>query len=231
MLTLALTLALIGLNADHKSLVNSARYDEAIEIRHLCKFNGEFFFYQAIAYYQLKQYDLAKRNIEQAFFYKDLPERYSVVLTLLIDELQRIKDNPDKILDISTDMRIIQERLQNAKGGNKTQKLQRDVIKKLDEQIKAAEDEIAKASESNSTQNGTQAKLPSSDSRPSSNSPPKGDISNRKLIQTNESWGRLPKKEAIKATEELNKILPPHIREAVEGFSKKLQQGNQRKKE
>lgn len=50
-----------------------------------------------------------------------------------------------------------------------------------------------------------------------------GEVENKKLITTAEVWGKMPEKEKIKALEGVNRQLPSHIREAAEGYSKKLQ--------
>jgi len=50
-----------------------------------------------------------------------------------------------------------------------------------------------------------------------------GEVENKKLITTAEVWGKMPEKDKVKALEAVNRQLPPHIREAAEGFSKKLQ--------
>lgn len=222
MLTLALLIALTGLNADFKSLVNNNRPEEALILSPGCKFSGEFFFYKAIAHFKIKEYGLAKRSAEQAFFYKDLPERYEVVLTKLIEEIESEKSNPNKFNDIASDMKMIENRLENAKGGQKTQVIQKRVIAKLDEEIKKIEDEIKK-DKSTGGSSASSSKVPGSDSAIIKEEPPKGEISNKKLVQTTENWGKLPEKqkEAILVNREAQ--LPAHIREAAEGFSKALQ--------
>lgn len=224
MLTLALLIGLCGLNSEHKQFANTGRYDEAIAIRNLCKFSGEFFFYQAISYFKIKEYQLSKRCIEQALFYKDLPERYSVVLSLLMDEIESVKERKDKIQDISTDMEMVRQRLENNKAGIKTQAIQKKIINKLDEQIKNLEDEMNKANQESqaSKSNPTEGRR---ESGIIEEAPPKGEISNRKLGLSNEQWGSLPPKEKMKALEIINRSLPPHIMEAANGFSKKLQNG------
>lgn len=220
MLKLALIIGLIGLNSDHKDLVNMGRYDEAIALKSACKFNGQFFFYQAVAYFKIKEYKLSKQSAEQAFFYS-LPERYEVVLVGLLAEIERIKDN-DKMADISTDMDMVTNRLKNAKGGAKTQDIQKKIVAKLDEEIKKIEDEINKSKEQGGS-SASNIKVPASDSGIIKEVPPKGEISNKKLVQTSENWGNLPKKEKIQMMEKITLQLPSHMREASEGFSKALQ--------
>lgn len=220
MLTLALLIGLVGLNNDHNSLVNSGRYEEALALKSACKFNGQFFFYQAVAYYRIKEYELAKRSAEQAFFYK-LPERYEVVLTGLLAEIESIKDNPNKFGDIASDMKMIEDRLGNAKGGPKTQIIQKRVIAKLDEEIKKIEDEMNKSNQM-AGKSSSNSRVPASDSNIIEEAPPKGEISNKKLVLTGDTWGKLPEKKKVQLMEKINMQLPSHIKESSENFSKAL---------
>ena len=218
MLRLALTILLVGLNSDHRSLINTGRYDEALIISKFCRFNGEFFFYQAVANFKLKQYKEAKRNIEQAFFY-NLPERYYVVLTALLNEITLIGERNDPMLDISTDMDLVVNRLGNAKAGEKTQEIQRRILAKLDKEIQSIEDEMNKAKQQSESSQGSPQQA-RKESGIIEEAPPKGDLSNKKLILDGKTWGNLPPKERIKTIENITRTLPPHIREASENFSK-----------
>jgi len=52
-----------------------------------------------------------------------------------------------------------------------------------------------------------------------------GEVENKKIVATADVWGKMPEKEKVKALEAVNRQLPAHVREAAEGFSKKLQTG------
>jgi DNA polymerase/3'-5' exonuclease PolX len=123
-------------------------------------------------------------------------------------------------------MSEVQNRLENSKGGSKTQALQKEIVKKLDDLIKQTEDEMNKQNQSSQSAAGKQQQAqPTPDSKIMQGEG-KGEVQNKKLIQSSEVWGKMPEKEKIKAMEALSRQLPPHIREAAEGFSKKLgQQG------
>ena len=206
-------------NSTYVELVKSNRHDEASIIQGLCRFDAQHFFYRAISAFKVKDYKLATKMAEQALFDKDIPERYSEVLARLIEEIKQLEGN--KLADIASDMRLSEERMNVAKGGKKTQEIQKRIIAKLDDQIKEIEDELNKASQS--AQSGSnQPKIPASDSKIIEEKPPEGQISNRKLVAGGE-WGSLPKKENIKISEELRRTLPAHIVESAEGFSKALQ--------
>ena len=69
-----------------------------------------------------------------------------------------------------------------------------------------------------------QTKAPAGDSKIMNGAGP-GEVENKKLIITAEVWGKMPEKDKVKALEAVNRQLPAHIREAAEGFSKKLQTG------
>jgi len=221
--TFLLLVGLCGLNADFKELVITNRPDEALAISKMCHFDGQFFFYKAVAHFKIKEYSLAVRSAEQALFYKDLPERYSDVLHRLIAATESIKERKDKNEDIASDMKVVEERLSANKGGSKTQMIQKKIISKLDEQISEIEDQMKKAQESASS--GPRIEQGAPESRVMQDPSPKGEISNRQLILSKENWGKIPEKEKIKALQAINKSLDPYRREAAEGFTKILQNG------
>ena len=140
--------ALDAANFERTSKIDAAKTAEAIsivgaaEVQRRGGVNAQGYFNDVPAYQQLTA-----------------SERASV----LIDNGNRV--NTDKMLDISTDMDIIKERLQNGKGGPKTQKIQKEVIRKLDEQITEAEDQIANSA-ATSKLKGTEVKLPASEATP-----------------------------------------------------------------
>lgn len=223
--TFLLLVGLCGLNADFKELVIANRPDEALAISKMCHFDGQFFFYKAVAHFKIKEYELAIRSAEQALFYKDLPERYSEVLPRLIAAALSIKERKDKNEDIASDMKMVEERLATNKGGPKTQMIQKKIISKLDEQIKEIEDQMKNAKEQSVAQNGGKIEQGAQESRIMQDTATKGDISNKPLVMSQDKWGNLPAKDKIKVREEIAKQLPPHVREASENFTKILQSG------
>lgn len=209
-------------NDCHKQLVRSERYEQAIAMEKLCKPNSDFLYHKAIAHWKVKNYEMADMAIHRGLSNGDLPERYRVTLELMESEASA-RDAENKMLDIATDMDVLERRLRLAQGGKQTQDLQREVVRKLDEEIKKLEDQVQQA---NATVGGGQQKsqAPSGDSKIMNGAGP-GEVENKKMVMTPDVWGKMPPKEKVKALEAVNRQLPPHIREAAEGFSKALQKG------
>lgn len=67
----------------------------------------------------------------------DSPERYKIVGTLILLDMQTWKDKD--LAAISRKMKVVEDRLQLARGGDKTQKIQKDIVARLDELIKDLE--------------------------------------------------------------------------------------------
>ncbi len=219
MLTLTIIFGLsFGLNPLYVDLVKTGYYEEAELISGMCAWDSQFFFYKSIAAYKIKEYKKAKQYAEQAHLYV-IPERYSMVLSKMLEDIEQFSD--DKMADISSDMRMSLERLDLGKGGPKTQKIQAEIIRKLDEKIKDTEDQIKQKAQNQAKAKNQESIQPPSESQ-STEGIPEGKIDNKKL-QSGGEWGKLPKKDQVKLSSEISRILPNHIREASEGFSKKLQ--------
>lgn len=218
LLFLLLTL-FAGFNEQHKHLVIAERYDESVLVEGFCNQTATFHCYRAIAHFKTKDYVKAHRSVKTALETGNLSERHQVLMDGLNAILVDLAKNPDKMIDIATDMDVLERRLRQGKGGSKTQEIQKNVVRKLDEQIKDLEDQMQQANTSGGGQAKSQA--PASDSKIMKGAG-EGNVENKKLILTNEVWGKMPAKDKVKALEAINKQLPPHIREAAEGFSKKL---------
>jgi hypothetical protein len=183
---------------------------------------ASYYFYRAVCENKLRLKDdgLVSTNRLLASMQQSAPERYLVVAGLMQDEMSKWEDQD--LGDVARRMEEIEARLDNAHGGAKTQEKQKEVITMLDKLIKEMEDQCQKCNSSGGGQAKSQA--PAGDSKIMNGAGP-GEVENKKLIITAEVWGKMPEKEKVKALEAVNRQLPAHIREAAEGFSKKLQTG------
>src|ERR1019366_1357857 len=68
------------------------------------------------------------------------PPRYVDLANIMKADAATWKKTPDDLADISREMTKITDRLKNNKGGPETQKLQKDVLARVDKMIKDAED-------------------------------------------------------------------------------------------
>lgn len=103
-------------------------------------------FYRAVAEHALLQRPEATRTISQLL--EDAvgiaPERYKTVSTLMLLDMHTWKDKD--LGAVARKMENIERRLELARGGPQTQKLQKEVILRLDELIKELENKAKKKS-------------------------------------------------------------------------------------
>lgn len=185
---------------------------------------ASYYFYRAVCEnkLRLKEDGLLSARRLLSSMQNTAPERYLVVTTLMQDEMQKWEDQD--LGDVARRMEEIEGRLDNAQGGAKTQEKQKEVINMLDKLIKDMENQCQQCNKSSPSQGQAKTEQHAQDSKVM-NGAGKGEVENKKLILTADVWGKMPEKEKVKALEAVNRQLPAHIREAAEGFTKKLQTG------
>lgn len=204
------------------------QYEKALAIAKLAPKTPENFFWRSVAEYKLNHKEEATAQLKNVLtpmkpHNPPLPERYLVVAEMMQTELND-RWTKDELDNTARKMDNVSRRLNIGMAKGDTQKLQKEIIDDLDKKIKEAEDEIAKATASASGSGSNNVQRHAGDSKIMEGAG-EGNVENKKLVITNEVWGKMPAKEKVKALEAINKQLPPHIREAAEGFSKKLQNG------
>jgi len=126
-----------------KALSNRRVYEEALDA--LAAVRPEqvvdpsaYFFHRAVAEHALVRKNDAIRSIARLLDdVMDAPDRYRLVALLMFVDMQSWKE---KDLDwIARKMDNIERRLDLARGGPQTQKIQREVVARLDEIIKELE--------------------------------------------------------------------------------------------
>jgi hypothetical protein len=126
-----------------KALAKRRVYEEALETLRTIKPEdvvdpASYFFVRAVAEHAL----LLKKDAVQSLVgltedVTDPPERYKMVGALMYDDMLRWRDKD--LGDIARKMDNIERRLKLARGGPQTQKIQREVVARLDELIKQLE--------------------------------------------------------------------------------------------
>jgi hypothetical protein len=158
----------------------------------------------------------------------DTPECYKTVAALMYFDMQgwQTKD----LGDIARKMDNIERRLDLTRGGPQTQKMQKDVLARLDELIKELENQC------NCNCNG--GNCPNGGNRPSNNirasSPQKdsvggngagpGNVDPKRFKEIADVWGKLPEKERVKILNDLKQNMPAQYDEIVKRYFKKLNQ-------
>ncbi len=165
------------------------------------------------------------------------PERYKTVATLMLLDMHTWKDKD--LAAIARKMENIERRLELARGGPVTQKMQKEVILRLDEMIKKLENQCKS---NGSCQNGgncpgggqqqgngggANPSAPMQDSQIANNGGP-GHVDPVKIRKLAEEWGRLPPRERTRNLQELTQGMSPRHREAIENYFKNLAQAQRR---
>jgi hypothetical protein len=147
----------------------------------------------------------------------DVPVRYRTVANLMKADLEKLKE---KSLDeVSRMMSDVERRLKLGRGGAKVQKTEEEIVSRLDELIKKLEQQQQQQSQSQSG-NGKGIPEGAPDSIIKGSTAP-GEIDERD-IGKKAGWGALPPRQQTKARNLIDRELPPHYRNAIEQYLRKL---------
>lgn len=167
----------------------------------------------------------------------EYPQRYLDLATIMKADASTWTNERDDLEDISREMGKITDRLKNNKGGPDTQKIQKDVLSRLDKMIKDIEDkqkadaEAAAKAEADALEkfrkdNGIEFSPPP-DTVPG-NEQGSGQVNPKKVREIAEVWGKLPDKERAAALRELTRTLPAKDRAVIEAYFRELQKKKSR---
>ncbi len=221
-----------------KALCKRRVYEEALDVLKTVKPEqvvdpAAYLFQRAVAEHALLHKDDSRRSIARLLDdTADCPERYKLVASLMAVDMQSWKEKD--LGWIARKMDNIERRLELSRGGPHTQKIQKEVILRLDELIKQMENQAKGSSQANANgcPNGGQpgnpsgqGPMPQRDSFGGKNSGP-GNVDQKKLEGLAQQWGALPPKERAKAMQELIRDMPPEYRELIETYFRKLAQAD-----
>lgn len=198
-----------------------------------------YFFTKAVSEHALIQKDQALESIDHLLAdVADTPERYRTVGALMVFDMMNWKDGGQDLasrLDpLTRKMKAIKDRLDLSRGGEKTQKMEKDVVFRLDEVIKELENQQkgqgSGSNGGNCPPGGQKGDKPSDNVQSSSpqkdseggNGKGAGQIDLKKLGETAKVWGKLPEKDRAEAMKDLTRELSPELRDTVERFFKEL---------
>ncbi len=131
-----------------RALSNRRVYEESLQIFKLIKPEqvvdpGAYLFHRAVAEHALMLKDDASQSIVRLLDdVLDVPERYKMVSVLMAFDMQSWRDKD--LGEIARKMDTIERRLDLSRGGPKTQRMQKDVVARLDEMIKKLENQAKK---------------------------------------------------------------------------------------
>ncbi|MFO0807858.1 MAG: hypothetical protein U0746_04475 [Gemmataceae bacterium] len=220
-----------------KAVAGKRIYEEALEALRAATPEqvvdpAAFYFHKAVAEHAMIQKKEASGSIARLLDdVADAPDRYKMVATLMYFDMQGWKDDDKDLGQIAKLMDNIERRLDQSRGGPKTQEIQKKVVFRLDELIKDVENQMKNGGQpvacpGADPQNGkgpssNQPNQPQPDSQIQTNAGP-GVVDQKKLQHLVANWGKLPEKDRAKAMMELTKDLPPRYREVIENYFKTL---------
>jgi hypothetical protein len=215
-----------------KTLANRRIYEEALEALKSIKPEqvvdpSAYLFHRAIAEHALLLKEDANRSISRLLDDAvEVPDRYKMVSVLMAMDMENWREKD--LGWIARKMDNIERRLELARGGPKTQKIQKEVVARLDEIIKQLENQAKGNSNGGSCPNGGQPgspganpSMPQPDSYGGKNSG-KGEVDQKRLDGLAKQWGKLPPKQQAEAMQELTRDMPPKYREVIETYFRKL---------
>ncbi len=190
-----------------------------------------YFFYKAVAEHALMQKDAAMRTIVRLLDdVQDAPDRYKMVASLMYFDLQSWPAEERNLTNITRLMDNSERRLELARGGKKTQSIQKKIVFRLDELIKELENQQSNSQCSGGScpkggkpgnNGGANPSAPMQDSRIATNGG-QGKVTEKKLRELAENWGSLPEAERARAMMELQRDLPDRYKEVIENYFKAL---------
>ena len=178
---------------------------------------AELLFYQGVIYHRLLNKEEGLKVINQLLDGAEAsPRRYIAVAYLLQADLNSLEE--ETLDHIARRMEDVQRRLDLGRAGPKVRKVEDGVIESLDKMIKKIEDEQDKQNQSQP--NSLQSTRPADVSRPAGGNAP-GNVA-KKDIGHKSGWGDLPPKEREEALQQMGRDFPPHYRDAIEEYFRKL---------
>jgi hypothetical protein len=182
-----------------------------------------FYFFKAVCEHATMRKEAATGSIVKLLDdVIDAPDRYKMVATLMFFEMQNWSADPKDLSNITRLMDNSGRRLELARGGEKTQDIQKKIVFRLDELIKQLENQNkpgqgqcnggncpngGKPGNGPPGGNTTQPSSPAGDSVIMGGSGP-GKIDEKQLRQIAETWGSLPPDKRAKIEAELTRDLP-----------------------
>jgi len=219
-----------------RDLVRRDRFDEALPILTDLDVRGSvdpatLLFHRAACQHWLLDMDAALESIDRLLEREaEIPARYARVARLLrADAVALDKESLDHV---ARRMRDVRRRLELGRAGAATREAQQGVVAGLDRLIEMIEDQQQNDDESSAASGGGgggagqgAAGRPMDDSR-IAGTRGDGEVRSRELAP-GEAWGDLPPHERDQALQQIGREFPPHYREAIEQYFKRLATGGE----
>jgi hypothetical protein len=197
-----------------------------------------FFFFKAVSEHATMRKEPATGSIIKLLDdVADAPDRYKMVATLMFFEMQNWSPDPKDLSNIERLMDNSGRRLELARGGEKTQDIQKKIVFRLDELIKELENKNKPGDGQanggncpNGGQPGQPGNTPGNTVNPTQNAQDSmimggsgaGKVDEKQLRQIAEQWGNLPPEKRAKIVEDITRDLPTKYKPMIDEYFKSL---------
>jgi hypothetical protein len=232
-----------------RALSQRAVHEESLEVLKLTTAEGvidpaAYLFHKAIGEHAILDKGAAITTINRLL--DDVatsPERYRTLAALMALDIHTW--NEKDLGSIARKMNSVQRRLDLARGGPNTQKIQKDIVARLDEMIKELENKSKQDSQCQNDGNcpgGGEGQAKPGSGPPKGNNPSSpatesgianiggtGTVDKAKLNNLVQNWGNLPPREQARALQELTQGMSQRHREAIENYFRNIAVAQSRK--
>jgi hypothetical protein len=222
-----------------RAAANKKAYEEAIDALkgvnpELAVDPASLYFFKAVSEHATMKKDAAVGSIVKLLDdVADAPSRYTMVATLMFFDMQSWAADPKDLSNIERLMDNSGRRLDLARGGEKTQDIQKKIVFRLDELIKELERRGDGPRVPGCPPGG---EGPDSPNRPGNTNQPnapatrsvimggsgKGGVDERELRKIAESWGTLPAEKRAKVIQDITRDLPPKFEPMIRNYFEAL---------
>jgi hypothetical protein len=164
----------------------------------------------------------------------DAPDRYKRIAIEMFFEMQNWSPDPKDLTNIERLMDNSGRRLELARGGDKTQAIQKKIVFRLDELIKELENQCKGQCNGGNCPNGGNKPGAGGTVTPNSPAPDsvimggsgEGNVDEKKLRQIAEEWGSLPPEKRAKIVDDITRDTPQKYKPLIEEYFKSLNRVN-----
>jgi len=223
-----------------KAAANKMAYEEAIDALkgvspELTVDPASFYFFKSVSEYATMKKDAAITTIVKMLddvSSADTPARYTMVATRMFFDMQNWAADPKDLSNIEKLMDNSGRRLDLARGGEKTQDIQKKIVFRLDELIKELENKN-KPGQCNGgncpgggDKPGNGNKPGGNTVNPTQNAPDsvimggsgKGGVDEKELRKIAEQWGTLPADKRAQVIQDITRDLPPKFAPMINNY-------------
>jgi hypothetical protein len=225
-----------------KAAANKMAYEEAAEALRGVRADqtvdpATYFFFKAVSEHATMKKDAATASIVKLLDdVSDSPARYTMVATLMFFDMQNWAPDPKDLSNIEKLMDNSGRRLDLARGGEKTQDIQKKIVFRLDELIKELENKNkpgdGQCNGGNCPGGGNKpgTKPGGNTVNPTQNAPDsvimggsgKGGVDDKVLKQYAEQWGSMPAEKRAQVVQEITRDLPPKFEPIIKNYFEAL---------